>query len=73
MPTVELPRRGLPGTAERTPAVVTHGGHGTVIKALAAGVPLVIALVIDELELAAARGRPAAPAGEHAPIGCRHG
>ena len=24
-------------------AVVTHGGHGTVIKALAAGVPLVIA------------------------------
>ena len=29
----------LPGCA----AVVTHGGHGTVMKALAAGVPLVVA------------------------------
>jgi UDP:flavonoid glycosyltransferase YjiC (YdhE family) len=32
-------------------AVVTHGGHGTVFKALAAGVPL----VITPLERAARR------------------
>jgi UDP:flavonoid glycosyltransferase YjiC (YdhE family) len=27
---------------EHAAAVVTHGGHGTVVKALAAGVPLVV-------------------------------
>ena len=30
-----------PPTSTRAAAVVTHGGHGTMIKALAAGVPVV--------------------------------
>jgi MGT family glycosyltransferase len=35
-------------------AVVTHGGHGTVIKALAAGVPLVVVpMGRDQLDVAA--------------------
>ena len=51
-------------------AVLTHGGHGTVIKALAAGVPLVVApLGRDQPDNAARvgarRGRPAGqPEGE---------
>jgi UDP:flavonoid glycosyltransferase YjiC (YdhE family) len=38
----------------RCSAVITHGGHGTVIKALAAGVPLVVApLGRDQPDIAA--------------------
>ena len=37
-----------------TDVVVTHGGHGTVMKALAAGVPLVVLpMGRDQLEIAA--------------------
>ena len=38
----------------RTDVVITHGGHGTVIKALAAGVPLVVLpMGRDQLDVAA--------------------